>query len=526
MNSEIEIIVSGADFPTFYPYGASVHYGIDEPPYAEVELDATSLGLLCNFDQHRRKLVTLQIKTTKGCIFFDGMVDGLSFAQQQGSLQARLVIKNRYHMLREVTPKIPGLNIGSLNPYNRNTPLELEGDRPDELVSKILVSVYSAEEVQARRTSIPRFIVNFCISALNSLQSAAVVLSNDASLRSYGEILQNTEAFQQQRFPIIKQLLASIDTSACDDSPYFAGDTTVYEMILQSFMQNEGDLLSVMVNMLSTFGCILVFGNDRAFVVPDAGFLRQPHVNSIQLTRHSTTTNVMFPAEYTGFSFNDNGYRDLKGVYLIGGPMLMPTERTESYLRVDQGRYIDNTVSLGGMMVMPLPGYLVPVMNYSYLIQNKGNNQKLNSGADKPSNVDTIDKAVLSFRTPTAEYASYLTQQYALLDNFAQMEYLKLKYRDRTGSINAIFDTNWAPGAVGTMYTRNPGTYIDFFVTSVSHNFNVQVPNGGNATTQISFNSGRVGSSAGGAGVDQVDFYRYNYQKARTFAGKFVDNIS
>lgn len=524
MRAEIQIRVFGDGFPTLYPNGVSIYYPMNEIPVVELDLDANALALICDFEQYRRALVTVEVLTTKGCLYFDGLVDGLSFAQTQGSISNKLIIKNRFQLLREVVPKLPGLTVGSANPYQRNNSLKVDGDSPDQLINKVLLTAYAKSQLNARGLSIPRFIINFTIAVLDELERVPLALANAPSLRPYLEIVQQSEAFRAARFPLIRGLLLSLDTQAVDGSNITAGDSTLFEMILQTFINSEEDLFSTLVNLLNAFGCSLIFGNTIGYVVPDAGFLSQPHFSKINVTKHSSIPNVIFPAEYTDFSFNDNGYKDIKGVILDAGPNV--NDPMQNYgLRIDTGRYFDPTVSVGGIMVAPLPRYMTPALYYAFLTENSGNHKVIQSGQAQAASKTDPDKILAAIRNPAPSFDAYLKKRYEILDNMAQMEYLKAKYSDRSGSIVAIFDTGWAPGAIGTIYTRNPGTYIDMFVTSVNHQFRIS-SNSAQANTYISFRCGRVGNNAAGTGLGKVNFHEYDYLKARAYCNRFINNVT
>lgn len=100
-----------------------------------------------------------------------------------------------------------------------------------------------------------------------------------------------------------------------------------------------------------------------------------------------------------------------------------------------------------------------------------------------------------------------------------------MKYDDRSGSISSVFNNNWAPGMVGTLYTREPGTWLDYFVTDVNHSFSLSAPNGGSATTNIAYKGGRVGTTSD-VGLDELTLYGYDYKEATVYGNKFLADIA
>lgn len=70
------------------------------------------------------------------------------------------------------------------------------------------------------------------------------------------------------------------------------------------------------------------------------------------------------------------------------------------------------------------------------------------------------------------------------------------------------FNNNWVPGLPGYAYTRNPGLWLDFMVTSVTHTFSVS--SDFQAQTVVSFGSGRYSTEGESTGVEQDTFYAYD----------------
>ncbi|NBQ67615.1 MAG: hypothetical protein EBU46_01810 [Nitrosomonadaceae bacterium] len=525
MRAEVEITLEGPNFPKMYPIGVSLNYTPNDVPIAEVELSADALGLICDFDRWRRELVTLRVTTTKGCIQFDGLVDGLSLGQTQGSMSHRLIIKNQFQYLKEISPKVPGLNIGSMNPFFKVQPISIQGKSSEEFYSEVQLNELGVS-VAAEAKSPARFIVDFCLGMLDILENAPWATIVD-SLASFDDVQRNAEVFRKQRMPLLRRLLMNIDTSAVDNATIVAAQQTVFPSIINQIQHMETDFFSLLVNLFQQFGCTLVVGNNKAFVVPDAGFLSQPHVSSIPLGQHSTIANVVYPAEFLQYSFNDSGYKDVKGVMVLAGAnqsAVNPLSKNSEGL--DAGTYVDTSMESGGMMVLPLPDYVTNVIDWMLIKNNIANTQQC-AGSPPSSNPDAKDIDAATDKMGQFD-ANVLTAQAArqkILDNWAQLQYLQIKYSDRTGNISAIFDTGWAPGAMGILYTRNPGTYIDFVTTSINHSFQI---NGGSASamTSIGFKCGRVGRRANSNGVASIEFYKFDYQTSRDFANKFIDNVT
>ena len=118
----------------------------------------------------------------------------------------------------------------------------------------------------------------------------------------------------------------------------------------------------------------------------------------------------------------------------------------------------------------------------------------------------------------------FRSPQQKFLNDFAQIEYCRTKYGDRTGSINTYYFNNFTPGAVGTLYTRQPGVFLDFYINTVTHSFSLS-ENGGNARNSINFSSGRLGNSTN-TGLDRIELYDYTYADSLVLCDNFTKDIA
>jgi hypothetical protein len=85
------------------------------------------------------------------------------------------------------------------------------------------------------------------------------------------------------------------------------------------------------------------------------------------------------------------------------------------------------------------------------------------------------------------------------------------------------FNPNWVPGTSGTLYIRETGNFIAFYVTGVTHRIEMSVPHSGHAITSITFCCGRMGASP--PGVDADLFLGYNLAKEQAIQAAFVADI-
>lgn len=526
MKSDIEILLSGPDFPAVVPIAASFSYSINGIPVATAELDGRSNWLLCNFERQRRKLVTLEVRTTKGCLRFDGFIDGCTLSQSTGSLGLSLVIKSRFQWLLETFTRVPGLHPDSLAVFNNLPTLSADMNPTGvvNFVSGVQLGQYALAKVDMNQ---PLFqaVKTIYTEALNLLADSPRIFASEISMLPTVKITEASETFLADKLPMARAMLASLDTTAVDGILLNASAAQYGPDLINTTVQTlQGSLFEALVQMAQQYGCNIVVANNKMYVIPDVGFLKIPHTNGVLRTKHSVVPNIVYPAEYTGFQFNDQGYRDIKGCYLASLPNSMPMVTNGGLTRC-LGHYIDPTAT-GGVLIDTLPQFVSGPLEF--LAQKHSASLVAGIRAGIPRTQDGVlnEQQVEAQNRIIAADTDKTTNDFTdkIGNNWAQLTYLQRKFADRTGSINAIFDPGWAPGGVGTLFARYPGTWIDFRVTSVSHNFTA-APGGATASTSVSFDCGRMGGETVN-GIDTIDFYQYNYTKSAAYSADFVANVS
>jgi hypothetical protein len=267
--------------------------------------------------------------------------------------------------------------------------------------------------------------------------------------------------------------------------------------------------------------------------VPNIGFLKMSHTN-VGLRQLSSTPNVVYPAQYNSFSFNDNGYTDIRAMALRA-PSTMTVTSFKSNSEI--GFYVD-PYARGGVMVQDAPTFAA--LGGSLLDSSFQDKLQQSVAAKAPNTAPGSGTAPTSAQA-LAELDAQLTADAILsvkrsdklrsevlkyCNEWAQIKYYQAKYSDRVGNFTTLFNPNFAPGAVGQLYTRHPGTYIDFFVTGVTHSLRLAPEAQGEAITTVSFNSGRIGANALATGVDNVSFFNYSAATSLEYARRFVNDVS
>lgn len=515
MKSNIEIILNIEGLDTISPVGASLFYGVNMVPVATLDLSPDHLKLLCNFEKYRRQPATLKINTTRGCIYFKGLVDGLSFFQAPGNVSARLVIKHDFQMLMETNSRLPGFHPSTPDIFRR---IETLNTNPEGSFNAIELSAILAVPMDSD-------IVKFFVE----IAKAAVTVQKQMSLTGSGgqDILAVTELakiYSDAKYKTVLALLDFIDTSATAGMIVNANSPGVVDMVIKQLQETSGNLLDDLMLKLNDYGAALVIGNDFAYTIPESGFLKMDRGNLPEVGAESKTINVIYPAQYDSFSFNDVGYKDIKTCYVVSDENMT---MLNTKLTADLGVYTDPDEQIkGGVLMTKLPKFVALAVDYSVLNNNTKMQKRIAEGTSNCESAIShadIEKQQQEILIKEKKDLNEIRKKFT--DNWAQMRYLQAKYADRTGSIRSMFNPKWAPGACGSLYTRLPGTYLDFFVDSIEHRFTTSLPSGGEAVTNISFKCGRMGTSNTSSGLEKIEIYNYNYDSSLNFCNKFVDDI-
>jgi hypothetical protein len=566
-NISIELTTTDAGLATLIKNvritGATLSYGINKLPIAHVHIDTTvsddltsSLQILCDFDKFRRKTLSLTVKTgglvyDAGCLEFDGILDGISISQQPGGLSASLVIKHQFVLLNEVYPRLLGLSAGSSNMFSVMRPILYDPNQfgpgsennhfliPDMQLYGLITGKDPNNKVNTGLPLIPFIIEVF--KAVVKNQSLYNIGPNTPAFQSISNALRDVIKEQQinadktgELFKLVMKLLGQVNTEyssllslSGNDHLLSAASPTIAAKVIGDIAQLDDTIYNSMVRYVGQYGCCFVVSNDTAYVVPDASFLRVEVDPSLIKNSRSLQTNIAYPADYETFSFNDTGENTIKGVYVVPEPLGMNGTWAVGGINVMSGRYVDpNPGVKGNIVVKTLPqiacSYISRIASQGSMgvqkIVHTGNS--LIDGA-----IDTVE-AYASMQLHKIQTALEYGQMQAFINAWAQSEYCRIKYEDRTGYLSMPFNNNWVPGAPGAALAKHPGTWVQFYVTDVTHTFNLMPNNSGTATTNVSFKGGRPGLVAGYTGLTTVPLYNYSYALSQNFADQFLADIT
>lgn len=509
--------------------GVAINYGVNMIPFVVVDLPQSAMENFCSFDKFRRRDASVSIKTDRGCLFFDGWVDGLSFSQSYGNMSAQLVIKHKAQILIDVYPKSPGLAPGYDDYLTRQWMVEIPEDSKLDNYAQSVFTVWSSKFPNSRKTinseyDPTQFIRDILISMLEA--QAGLLLISNVTKPYRSALVKLAEIFSKQKQEVATAQAEKIKTDYAKMN-ISAQNFQVSDFVSSYVSQATGNAFEFLVSVYDAFGCSVIVGRDKIYIVPNTGFIKDTTVDSYSLIQRATTPtapNVVYPTQYDSVTFNDNGYQDIRACAVFADENVGSSPTGNSYVDII-GIYQDTSTEKGSLLSLKLPKFMPlgadkPAVDQLVAVRK--------SIQDRSANMQVKHDADY-FRVKQAEVAAATNelvdvQQSTFSNNWAQIKYLQRKYGDRTGSVNCFFNPKWAPGTNIRIYTKHPGFFIDGYVTSVVHRIATSAPNNGVAATTVNFTCGRAGTIPTGA--DKIELYDFNIDKARQYANEFITGVT
>ena len=496
---------SDLDVGILSPTGVSIHYGLNSIPYAALDLTPEDLDLVCDIELWRRAPVDIRIESKLGCLSFRGLIDGLSMSQSVGDMRMQLIVKSPFQVLHEINPRLLGYHASGVEFTKRVEALSQYKGKTGFNALKLNVGA----EIKPEDLAKPLF--DGMIAVLNAVVDSQVswALTAAKAGSSAGAAIEAAKAIANTHLKAAKLLLAKIDTKFVPTNLTLA-DYFTANWVLEAICETRSNMFDLLLSLLEVVGCGLVIGNDRAFIVPNSGFLKQTHKSEIKFREFSTEPNILLPSQYNSVSFSDHGYKDISGVYI----------QADDHNSTTIDGFFQDTEhgGKGGIIGETMP-YIISFNNaslraasYNELSAALGNDKRGHTpqdlqGATAIREADQLDRlkgsairdgadAMEVQRKADLVETAALKAMTKLANEWAELRYYQLKYTDRQGGVTMMFNPNTVPGTVGSVYLREPGVYIDFFATSVSHEIRLNAPDGGTAITSLGFNCGRMGAIA------------------------------
>lgn len=551
-HSDVKVSLSGLTGVT--PIGATITYAIGQIPTASVDLSpgspgniwtsGSSSGVLTNIDKEKRKEdITLDISVTSHFfntssrtdkLKFVGLFDGLSVGNIVGGNHYQAILKNKAQTLLEITTLTPGLFPTSVNIY-KTTSFAITHEANDgpnnggveawtRIINSDVVNTIKDHPIKIY-TNILREIIKKQMNGWEEFVSRDLLLDNNTPFQKIF-----SDPRYQKALKTAEKIFKNIDYSAVTEGS-FANTTNSHlfmDMLANTFAQGPNVILENYMNFLSNLGCTLIFSNNKIFVVPINSVIKQeykaPGVRQMQ-----STTNHAHPADYNSYTYNDNGYRDIAHVIIttdtaLGGAYL-------GGLTNDRGAVAHFSEAEGLSQASGV--YVVaahPWMFASPMAANSSDipRERLDDKADamlKPKKFkaalkDHKEKRAAKDKERTKSFEDTLQD---VINNYAETKFYQVRYADRQGTITMAFNTDWTPGTSGTLYIRETGMFIAFYVTSVTHRVEMSAPSNGSATTIINFCCGRMGYEP--VGVDKDKYLGYDLDKEKKIQKKFLEDI-
>ena len=499
----------------------------------EINVSSGGLGSLSSIDGVKRNQVSLsasvQIKgaSSRGrSINFVGLIDGINLSNVVGNNSYQVVLKNKAQKLTELTTITPGLVPASVNIWKHssfNITRDAKED-PSQVAAwgNIVASGVLDQSPIKAYTEIMKWILT------KQAGGWTEYLGTEQSIRgtqAYKAVLGNGK--YQKAAKVGLELLNNVDLSAVSGGTAAglrANTVTVQNAIADIFQSGPTVILENYMNFLAYMGCTIIFSNSKMFVVPANSVLKQSG-GSPGRGALSSKPNQAYPSDYNSYTYNDNGYRDV-GCVLVLTPGWKDGQNVGA-LTTDRGVVGEFCTSIGGgsgvlavqshpWMGLTPTGDIPSKQIISSLKKLDGKGNMVDSATSFKSAKSVGKSRTAAGAADKKKSAADLVK--ATLDNYAETKMYQAKYIDRQGAITMDFNPNWVPGTGGSLFVRETGSTLAFYVTNVTHRIDVSAPNTGTAITTVSFNCGRFG----GAGTGSDIFLGYDLGKEQSVQAGFI----
>lgn len=516
--------------------GVQFTYSYNMIPVAGLELAvgymSTSPGqqLLCDPDQYktstRSNPVTLSIKSKTGCIEFRGFFDGLSANQTVGGITYSAIFKNQFQYLNEVYPKFIGADPSSLLPFKRLSGLSIVADENDPY-EQYRGPLRSASVNLTGKTLLEGVVAMFQAALqaqLTATEASNMPINDFEFLRIFEE--------PQYKNAVNKALgyLDGMDFSAVAGAKLRASRST--QWLIDVVMESRGTVWESLVQIFGELGCVIVPGNDKLFVVPQAAFMKADSVSVPTQQERSNKPNVAYPADYSSFYIQDVSYKNLRACITVP-TTVEPISTMYSATLTAMGAYPVNGSDLvddgsTGILSIEAPQALLQNVEALYIERadqlNKINSAESMASVPVPSSFNETQQKVKEATEALTSARDILKEA---LDDYAQARFLQEKYFERGGAISMEFRPSWVPASTGTLYARQPGLFYCFYVATVVHSISLSGSNTGTAATQVNFNSTRyAGSFSQVAGAEELTLYQYDKGKMSAFQTSWLSDVN
>jgi len=529
------------------PVGVNITYSVGSVPVAQVELApggsaelANDSSFLVNTDDKKRTEMTVEVsvssyqgtgggQTTRG-LKFTGLFDGLSISNTVGGNNYSAVLKGLSQTLLELMVYTPGVNPSGVNPYKVASFIsELSGDGQP---SDARVSVYNllAESGLLQQTKLNpvQLYLELLIGCLEQQRNPGSYVGKLATVE--GELLTSILKSKNYQDALNRgiRILRGIDIRAVQGGFMDKATPKVVGALGESLQMGPDSVLENLLSFLGELGCTLVFGNYGASVVPVNSVIT-PDSDNPGKQQVNIKTNFASPADYSSFSFNDNGYRDI-GHVLVMSPVSPGSTKIDDLgfdpTLVATYSATDKSKATGVLTVKSHPWMcLAQPPSEVGQTETRRDLDKNTVSACRDSTAEGDKKKVTGEEEAAKQAAhdKYKAEVKSILKAFAETRFYQERFADRQGAISLDFNPNWVPGTSGVLFVRETNLRLAFYVTSVTHRVEVGASQG-SATTTVNFCCGRLGQNP--QGVARDGFLGYDKGKEQQVQKSFIEDTT
>ena len=550
--SGVNLTVTGLVGTT--PQGVSITYSVGNVPVALVDLAPAPPGvieiktnpaanLIKNPEKYKRvSEVKIDIsvdswqngENKNNKLKFTGVFDGLSVTNGVGGNSYQAVVKHQSQVLLELTTFTPGLYPVSMNPYRicANSFSNPSGADHESAWGLIELTQDSKANPIVFYTA---FLTRLLEVQLDDFDKKYLGVDTNLGQASITKALKDKR--YKKAIEVALKLFKRIDLSAVTGGVMGKQpSTTVINELKSLYTTGSNIVLENYTNFLAQLGCVLLIGNDSMLVVPHNSVIQQElEVPSPQQLQK--VPNVAFPADYSMYSYSDNGYRDIAHVILLRSNADMGKQLGESFNDVGVlGAYTeeDGLSNASGIYIANANIFVQRAATSPSALDSARQRELLDGGGNvgAPQTSGGFDqdyaaatatlKAVSQDIAKRAGEATPATS----MDDYAKSLFFAMRYGDRTGAISMDFNTKWVPGTSGALYIRETNLWLVFYVVSVTHQVSLSVPNTGQATTVVNFSCGRLyAPKTSYPGIKKDPYLGYDIIKETAVRKNFLKDI-
>lgn len=518
------------------PMGVTISYGVNMIPVCMIQVNPVNSPLIQSSDTYKknRTKVSVVAKVQNQSLSFEGYYDGLSINYSYGSVVYNAVIKSNQQLLLESNAQIPGLSAGGLNPFTRSGFMgkEISGDNGD--VEKIENLVLGKIKVDVGDIPLIKLYSDILIAVLDAQTNDAYIQEFQPKDQESQDVTMLYDFFKNADFKAkTKQALAILqqdfDMTATDKINPKLGNATRQDILIsliESFLKGPNSVWESMVSYYSGLGCCLLCSKKKIFLLPDNGFIT-PKSSGYSLHKRGIV-NEALPADYSSFSVNDNGYKNIGYVAIV-------QDLSNALNFFGNQQYFKGGYPKKGQQSDSPQGAVAILSNHPFIYlsgevgrNSTGSGKVAKSYGERTSNVPGGKQQFDGIKTDEegvekAYDEDYYTFLRDVVDNYAETKYFQIRYGDRTGDILMDFNNNWVPATSGVLYSKQIEQKLFFMVQSVTHNISISASNSGSASTSINFNSCRSGQAP--LSIDTDKLYNYNQGDMISVQSKFLADI-